>query len=91
MKTAPHPSEHLAPDKRGHADLRDAEDSMVAGNRGRNSEPGDDDGAKPLRANHGEHDLSHCQCDGAGHDADKQRTQDTRAAVKRGHAGCKPD
>jgi hypothetical protein len=83
--------EHLAPDKRGHADLREAEDSMVAGNRGGNGESSGDDGAKHRRANHGERDPSDCQRDGAGNDADKQCAQDASAAVKRSHASSKPD
>ena len=64
---------------------------MVAGNRGGNGESGGDDGAKHRRANDGERDLSDCQRDGAGHDADKQRAQDASAAVKRGNAGGKAD
>ena len=48
-------------------------------------------GTKHRRTDHGERDLSDCQCDGAGHDANKQRAQDASAAVKRGHAGGKPD
>ncbi len=54
---------------------------MVAGDRGGNGEGGGDDGTKHRRTDHGERDLSDCQCDGAGHDANKQRAQDASAAV----------
>lgn len=38
----PNPGEYLTPDKQRHADLRDAEDGVVAGNSARNGKGGDD-------------------------------------------------
>jgi len=82
------PGEDLAPDQRRHADLRQAEHSVIAGEGRRNRERRGDCSAQDQRANDGEGDLANGERQRGGDDADKQRANDSRAAVERCQAGA---
>src|SRR6185437_1182201 len=81
------PGKDLAPDKRRHTDLRQAEDRVIAGDCGRGCESCRDDGTKDQWTNDRERDLSNAERERAGDDADEQRADDAGAAMKRRHAG----